>query len=145
VHGGDVSTALALVDESHASPHEQRRSLREAARALEAIAGQDPEALAHRLPRSDLRIGEVAAHIGVRTSALRVWEEAGLLAPRRDPATGYRRYTARGGCGTHGWSTRCGRAAIRCPASSRFWTACAAPAARTRCERRSRSGRRSWT
>ncbi|WP_314174877.1 MerR family transcriptional regulator [Streptomyces winkii] len=95
VHDGDVPRALALVDEGHASLHEQRRSLREAARALEAIAGGDPEAHTGRPPRPDLRIGEVAAHIGVRTSALRVWEDAGLLTPRRDPATGYRRYGAR--------------------------------------------------
>ncbi|OEV26825.1 MerR family transcriptional regulator [Streptomyces nanshensis] len=95
VHDGEVPRALALAGEGHASLHEQRCSLREAARALEAIAAQDPEADAHRMPRPDLRIGEAAALVGVRASALRVWEDAGLLAPRRDPATGYRRYGAR--------------------------------------------------
>lgn len=94
LHDGDVPRALALVDEGHASLHEQRGSLRETAHALEVLAAQDPEA-SRLLPRSDLRIGEAAAHVGVRTSALRVWEEAGLLSPRRDPATGYRRYGAR--------------------------------------------------
>lgn len=44
------------------------------------------------LPPSGMRIGEVAAYLGVRTSGLRVWEAAGLLAPRRDPGTGYRRF-----------------------------------------------------
>ena len=39
-----------------------------------------------------MRIGEVAAHLGVRTSALRTWEAAGLLAPGRERGTGYRRY-----------------------------------------------------
>ncbi|NLU74245.1 MerR family transcriptional regulator [Streptomyces sp. HNM0575] len=93
VHDGDLPLALALVDEGHAALHEQRRSLRETAAALEAVAGQDPGA--YRMTRSGMRIGEVAAHVGVRTSALRVWEEAGLLTPGRDPATGYRRYGAR--------------------------------------------------
>ncbi|RAJ67051.1 DNA-binding transcriptional MerR regulator [Streptomyces sp. Amel2xB2] len=88
-----VARALALVDEGHASLHEQRRALHETAHALQLLAAQDPEA--SRAPRSDLLIGEVAARLGVRASALRVWEEAGLLAPRRDPETGYRRYGAR--------------------------------------------------
>ncbi|QPP08232.1 MerR family DNA-binding transcriptional regulator [Streptomyces bathyalis] len=92
VHDGDLSLALSLVDESHALLHEQRRSLRDTARALEAIAAGDSET--HGAPSPDMRIGEAAAHIGVRPSALRVWEDAGLLTPRRDPATGYRRYGA---------------------------------------------------
>ncbi|WP_245641887.1 MerR family transcriptional regulator [Nonomuraea candida] len=90
VHDGDRARAFALVDACHAALHEQRASLRTTAETLDAIAGQiagAPEA-----PRADLRIGEVAAHLGVRASALRVWEHAGLLAPRREPGTGYRVY-----------------------------------------------------
>ena len=34
----------------------------------------------------------MAALLGVRTSALRVWEAAGLLTPGRERATGYRVY-----------------------------------------------------
>lgn len=44
------------------------------------------------LPGRDMQIGEAAARVGVRPSALRVWEAAGLLHPSRQPATGYRRY-----------------------------------------------------
>ena len=90
VHAGDVPLALTLVDAAHAELHEQRRSLQAAGEALEAVAGQPPDATA--VPRSGLRIGEVAAALGVRTSALRVWEAAGLLAPKRDPETNYRRF-----------------------------------------------------
>ncbi|MGA4845029.1 MerR family transcriptional regulator [Streptomyces sp. G5(2025)] len=90
VHEGDVRKALALIDAGHAALHEQRRSLRATGQALEAVAEGGPDAPA--LPRSRLRIGEVAAHLGVRTSALRVWESAGLLAPARDPGTRYRVY-----------------------------------------------------
>jgi DNA-binding transcriptional MerR regulator len=41
----------------------------------------------------ELRIGQVAALIGVRTSALRVWEAAGLLTPERERGTRYRLYS----------------------------------------------------
>ncbi|GAA4302601.1 MerR family transcriptional regulator [Streptomyces venetus] len=89
VHAGDVPGALALVDAAHAALHEERVSLRAASEALELLA-VEPTA---PLPRSGgLRIGEVAALLGVRTSALRVWEGAGLLTPRRERGTGYRVY-----------------------------------------------------
>jgi DNA-binding transcriptional MerR regulator len=39
------------------------------------------------------RIGQVAAHIGVRTPVLRLWERRGLLQPQRDRTTGYRIYS----------------------------------------------------
>lgn len=88
VHAGDLPLALTLVDVSHAELHEQRLSLQAAGEALEAVAEQTPDTSA--LPRSGMRIGEVAAYLGVRTSALRVWESAGLLTPKRDPGTKYR-------------------------------------------------------
>jgi DNA-binding transcriptional MerR regulator len=88
VHDGDVAAALALVDAAHAALHEERGSLRAVREALEALAGGETAAPSpHRL-----RIGEVAALVGVRTSALRVWEEAGLLVPGREHGTGYRVY-----------------------------------------------------
>lgn len=86
VHEGDLPLALALVDAGHAALHEQRVSLKAVGEALEAVAEEEPS------PRSGMRIGEVAAHLGLRTSALRVWESAGLLSPRREAATGYRWY-----------------------------------------------------
>ena len=88
VHDDDVPLALSLVDAGHAALHEQRTSLRTIGEALEAIAGDGQPA-----PRADLRIGEAAAHLGVRPSALRVWEDAELLTPSREHGTGYRYYT----------------------------------------------------
>ncbi|MET9864777.1 MerR family transcriptional regulator [Streptomyces sp. NPDC006386] len=90
LHGGNTPGALALVDAAHAALHEERVSLRAASEALELLAAQPPAPL----PRSGggLRIGEVAALLGVRTSALRVWESAGLLTPPRERGTGYRLY-----------------------------------------------------
>jgi DNA-binding transcriptional MerR regulator len=88
VHAGDLPGALALLDASHASLHERRRSLRATGDALESVADRTDGAPA----RTSMRIGEVAAHLGVRTSALRTWESAGLLTPGRERGTGYRRY-----------------------------------------------------
>jgi DNA-binding transcriptional MerR regulator len=85
IHASDPGKALALVNASHADLHDQRRTLEVVGDALEAVAAEDTP-----LPRQDMRIGEVAAHLGVRTSALRVWESAGLLNPRR--VKNYRSY-----------------------------------------------------
>lgn len=118
VHAGDVAEALALIDAAHAELHRQRLSLSATAEALRTVAAQSdaagdgPGADSGALPggrrgtgsadapgaepgtamRGGLRIGEVAALLGVRASALRVWESAGLLIPSREPGTGYRRY-----------------------------------------------------
>jgi DNA-binding transcriptional MerR regulator len=86
VHDGAVPRALALVNEAHAAVHQQARDLEATAEALAAVAGAAPSPHA-------LRIGEVARVLGLRPSALRVWEEAGLLVPSREPGTGYRHYT----------------------------------------------------
>ncbi|TGB00656.1 MerR family DNA-binding transcriptional regulator [Streptomyces sp. MZ04] len=97
LHADDLTLALTLVDAGHVELHEQRRSLQAAGEALEAVAKETPQAAtetpddtaqASDTPR--LRIGEVAARLGVRTSALRVWEAAGLLHPQREPGTHYR-------------------------------------------------------
>ncbi|MFE6827887.1 MerR family DNA-binding transcriptional regulator [Streptomyces sp. NPDC057690] len=99
LHAGDVPAALALVDAAHAALHEERGALRATGEALEALGPAPPVTARTRreagapppaTPRSGLRIGEVAALLGVRTSALRVWEAAGLLSPARQRGTGYR-------------------------------------------------------
>ncbi|MFJ4771870.1 TioE family transcriptional regulator [Streptomyces uncialis] len=90
VHADDVALALSLLDAGHAALHEQRRDMAAVGEALAAVAGEDPDHTRAGVPRGGLRIGEVAARLGVRTSALRVWEKAGLLTPVREPGTGYR-------------------------------------------------------
>lgn len=88
IHAGDVPRALALIDEVHAGLNGRRLALRSTDEALRAVAedsGPVPT-------RGVTRIGEVARRLGLRTSALRVWEDAGLLTPERERVTGYRRY-----------------------------------------------------
>ncbi|MFD7435893.1 MerR family transcriptional regulator [Streptomyces sp. NPDC059861] len=89
VHDGDVPGALALVDATHAALHEERQRLRATSEALRTLAGRPAEPL----PSAGLRVGEAAVLIGVRPSALRVWEAAGLLSPRRERGTAYRVYS----------------------------------------------------
>ncbi|MFD9885402.1 MerR family transcriptional regulator [Streptomyces alboflavus] len=117
VHADDVPLALTLLDAAHAELHASREALRVTGEALEAVAREGAEgpgaagsgsgsaaagsgsagsraAVAAAPSRADLTVGEVAARVGVRASALRVWESAGLLAPARERGTGYRRYDA---------------------------------------------------
>ena len=87
---GRTGEALELLDAAHAALHQGRASLVEIERTLAAAVAQEPAAEAP----DGLRVGELARLLGVRTSALRVWEAAGLLAPARESGTGYRMYGA---------------------------------------------------
>jgi len=90
VHDGDVPLALRLIDASHADLHEQRVTTDAASDALGAAAEEFLDQPASSGPA--LRVGELAGQLAIRTSALRVWEAAGLLTPTREPGTNYRRY-----------------------------------------------------
>ncbi|MGV9680736.1 MerR family transcriptional regulator [Nocardia sp. NPDC003482] len=99
VHRDDLAAALALIDSAHAALHEQRRAVDATAAALDQVMSEKPSRTGATgepgpLPRSGLRIGEVAARLGVRTSALRVWEAEGLLSPARESVSGYRTFDA---------------------------------------------------
>lgn len=90
VHAGDEALAYRLVDASHAGLHQQRLATDAASEALGAAAAEFLDEPPPSGP--SLLVGELAHQLGVRTSALRVWESAGLLAPTREPGTKYRRY-----------------------------------------------------
>jgi DNA-binding transcriptional MerR regulator len=87
VHGGDLSAALAAVDDSHAELARERVTIAAATHAFTQAAGSAAPAVRRRA-----RIGQVATDVGVRTPVLRLWERRGLLQPQRDPTTGYRLY-----------------------------------------------------
>jgi DNA-binding transcriptional MerR regulator len=93
VHTGDVATALAALDRSHAELDRERSEIAGVLDAFAAIATPPMPSLPPGAPaRSGVRIGVVADVTGVRTSALRVWERHGLLRPSRERGTGYRVY-----------------------------------------------------
>ncbi|MCU7826634.1 MerR family transcriptional regulator [Kitasatospora sp. DSM 101779] len=94
VHAGDRSGALALLDGAHAALHRERQALDATGKALAALADRPRQPRRSQRPSAGLRIGEVAALVGVRTSAVRTWEAAGLLVPGREHGTGYRSFGA---------------------------------------------------
>ncbi len=92
-HGGEEQAALAVVDSRHAELDRGRREVEETLRALQAVSeALEKRGEAWRGERKGLRVGEAARKVGVRVSALRYWEERGLLTPRRDEESGYRMY-----------------------------------------------------
>lgn len=95
VNSGDVAKALPLVDERHAELDRARRQTGETLKALGTVAAAEDAVGSTKGRRtSRLTIGEAAGTVGVRVSALRFWEQQGLLQPERNPESGYRLYDA---------------------------------------------------
>ena len=91
LHQGNLSAALAILDERHAEQARKRLQVEQTLVALRTLAAQ-PEAL-HRSQHSPpVRVGEAARQVGVRVSAVHFWEHQGLLHPRREPQSRYRLY-----------------------------------------------------
>jgi DNA-binding transcriptional MerR regulator len=87
VHRDDLPAALAALDDSHAELARERARIAATADAFSRAADEPVPAI-----RRPVRIGRVAAEVGVRTPVLRLWERRGLLHPDRDRAGGYRFY-----------------------------------------------------
>lgn len=92
IHDGDIDSALKLVDRGHEQLLRDRETLDTVRRAIghlptDATFPDPPPASATRT------VGELANHLQLTPATLRAWETAGILAPARDPATGYRVYT----------------------------------------------------
>ncbi|MEU6670447.1 TioE family transcriptional regulator [Streptomyces sp. NPDC046727] len=96
VNQGEVDEAFRLIDESHAQLLDDRRTLQAVESALRDLEptpapGAESEPAAVSGPGGTF-IGPLAGKLGIRPATLRKWERAGLVRPRRDPRTGYRRY-----------------------------------------------------
>ncbi|HEX6605290.1 MAG TPA: MerR family transcriptional regulator [Chloroflexia bacterium] len=91
VHRGDLPAALALIDARHAELAATRQQVEQTLAALRALAAQ-PAGTGGAPHGPRLRVGAAARQVGVRVSALRFWEQQGLLLPVRDPHSGYRLY-----------------------------------------------------
>lgn len=89
VHAGDRAAALARLDAVHADLHTERVGL---ALAREAAAAIAEEPIADVRAADTMSITELATALGVRTSALRHWDTAGLVVPGR-AKSGARHYT----------------------------------------------------
>lgn len=90
LHGDDIDKALTIIDRGHARLLRDRETLTAVRRAVGHLtSGPGAE---HTLPTGTRTIGELAHRLQVTPATLRAWEDAGILTPERDPATGYRRY-----------------------------------------------------
>ncbi len=91
VHRGDLESALTVVDSRHAELDRGRREVGETLQALRTVT--ERQETGTRVRRSGgLQVGQAARRVGVRVSALRFWEEEGLLHPHRNESSGYRLY-----------------------------------------------------
>lgn len=84
---GDVDRALLVIDRGHAQLLRDRETLDSVRKAVDHLD----------VPPADgatRTIGELAHQLRVTPATIRNWEEAGILTPARDPATGFRRYDA---------------------------------------------------
>ncbi|WP_405406891.1 DUF6461 domain-containing protein [Streptomyces sp. NBC_01104] len=90
---GRLDEALEYVDDGHALLARDRATLRTVESALSHLGAVGTRATADDA-REPFSIGEVARHLALAPATLRTWERTGVLAPRRDPRTGHRRYVA---------------------------------------------------
>jgi DNA-binding transcriptional MerR regulator len=96
IHSGDVAAVLERIDARHAEIAAQRFQLERTLATIRVlIAGMDDRPGQMAPQREALRIGEAARAVGVRPSALRFWEDEGLLKPARDARSGHRLYDRR--------------------------------------------------
>lgn len=90
--GSGIDDVLALIDRGHGLLLRDRETLASVRAAVDHLtSGSAPAADLRSATRT---IGELARGLGVTPATLRSWEAAGILAPARDPATGYRRFDA---------------------------------------------------
>lgn len=91
VHEGAWPQALAMVDERHAQQAAARAHLAQTQAALGVLAAHPPAPHA----AAPLRVGAAAQLVGIRISALRFWEQQGLVRPARERGSNYRTYDER--------------------------------------------------
>ncbi len=91
LHRGDLSAALATIDERHAELTSKRFQVEQTLSALRTLATGSVFLQSPSHPER-LQVGEAAKQVGVRVSALHFWEQQGLLYPVREQHSRYRLY-----------------------------------------------------
>ncbi|HEU5228828.1 MAG TPA: MerR family transcriptional regulator [Ktedonobacteraceae bacterium] len=91
LHRGDLSAALAIIDERHAELARKRLQMEQTLAALRLFAAGSASQSRASLPQR-VRVGEAAKQVSVRVSALHFWEQQGLLHPVREQHSRYRLY-----------------------------------------------------
>jgi DNA-binding transcriptional MerR regulator len=91
VHSEDINEVLTIIDRGHNQLLHDRETLAQVSRAIEHLTAEAGAAPADSGTRT---IGELAHQLRITPATLRTWEDAGILTPARDPATGYRVFHA---------------------------------------------------
>ncbi|MFG3339615.1 TioE family transcriptional regulator [Glycomyces sp. NPDC048151] len=89
LNGNDTERALAEIDRGHVQLVRDRETLDAVRAAIGHLTAGPPPA---RFTGPPLTVGELARRLGVTAATVRHWEDAGILAPEREPVTGYRLY-----------------------------------------------------
>ncbi|WP_067545245.1 MerR family transcriptional regulator [Nocardia crassostreae] len=95
LHDNDLDKLLLIVDRGHIQLLHDRETLDAVRKTVGHLTSTEsavtPEPAADENP---LTIGELARRLRLTAATLRAWEDASILRPSRDRATGYRRYRA---------------------------------------------------
>jgi DNA-binding transcriptional MerR regulator len=99
VHRDELDDALMVIDRGHGQLLRDRETLDAVRKAVdhltaESDAAEYQTAHDHSADPDTRTIGELAHQLGLTPATVRNWENAGILAPARDPATGYRVFHA---------------------------------------------------
>lgn len=85
---GDREGALAMIDRGHLQLLRDRDTLDAVRGAIGHLTAEpEPERFTGSAP---LTVGELARRLDVTAATIRNWEDTGILAPEREPGTGYR-------------------------------------------------------
>ncbi|MFF4685120.1 TioE family transcriptional regulator [Streptomyces sp. NPDC001307] len=94
LHRDALDEALTIIDRGHSQLLRDRDTLAAVRTAMAHLTAESEATPAPTRDPGTRTVGELAHHLGVTPATLRNWEDAGILAPTRDPATGYRVFQA---------------------------------------------------
>jgi DNA-binding transcriptional MerR regulator len=92
LHDDRLDAALVIIDRGHGQLLHDRDTLDAVRKAVDHLTAESDAAPDRS--SGTRTIGELAHQLRVTPATLRNWEDAGILTPARDPATGYRVYHA---------------------------------------------------
>ncbi|KUN09571.1 MerR family transcriptional regulator [Streptomyces yokosukanensis] len=89
-----LDEALTIVDRGHGQLLRDRDTLDAVRTALQHLTAESGAVAAPAPDTGTRTVGELAHRLGVTPATVRNWEDAGILTPARDRATGYRIFHA---------------------------------------------------
>lgn len=90
LHRDALDDALTVIDRGHGQLLRDRDTLDAVRKAVDHLTAESCTAPASAPAAGPRTVGELAHRLGVTPATVRSWEEAGILNPARDPATGHR-------------------------------------------------------